>query len=310
MLSAIKKAVLFFFIVVVSLILFILIFPLVYKPDMIDPAQLDITGKFLQLDDGIKVHYMEQGKGDVLLLIHGYTSNLYSWNEVMPELSKKYRVIAVDLLGYGFTDKPKDATYNYRSFSDVIKKFLDKKGIRKLSIAGNSMGGGTAIRFALDHPAMVNKLILVDSSGVKFAHDPMLLIMFGTPGLNNFIFSIINKSIMKKSLEFCCYYNNDAVTDERAYLYTFSFRTKGSFNSVTKTVMQNDFDGLEDKLGTLKAPTLIIWGEKDMLIPATTAGKFHRLIPNSKLTIIEKCGHMPQEEKPAVTIAAIEGFLK
>lgn len=310
MINAVKKAVISFFIIVISIVLFIVIFPMVYKPGMVDPAQLEIAGDFLQLDNGIDIHYVEKGEGGTLMLVHGFTSNLFSWNEVMPELSSHYRVIALDLPGYGFSDKPEDVTYDYKLFSDSIKQFLDTKGIGKLSIAGNSMGGGTSIRFTLDHPGMVEKLILVDSAGVKFEHSPILTVMFGTPGLNNFIFSIISEGLVKRSLKTCCYYNDDAVTDERAHLYTLPFRTEGALNAASKTVMQNDFGSLESELGNIQAPTLIVWGEKDLLIPATAAGKFNRLIPDSKLVMIEKCGHMPQEEKPAETTAAFIDFLE
>jgi len=296
-------------IIFIAFIVFAVIFPMVHQTEVLDPSSIETGGDFIELDSGTTIHYREKGRGETLLLIHGFTSSSYTWLGVMPELSRHYHVLAPDVVGFGLSDKPPDAPYNYSYFAETINEFLDKKGVGKVSVAGNSMGGGIAIRYALDHPGRVKKLILVSSSGVEHGGTHWMFKIMATPGVNSFVSSINNRFIVARLLKRTCFYDPEVVTREKAEAYMLPFRTKGAMGAAAATMANNDWASLETGLNRLRMPVFIVWGDKDRLIYPAIAHKFHNLIPGSELRVIEKCGHMPQEEKPELTAEIFLDFL-
>lgn len=290
-------------------VIFFFVFPIVHKVETLDPATVKTDGKFMDIGDGITIHYREYGAGEPLLLIHGFTSSSYTWTDVAPELSKKYRVIAPDLPGFGLTSKPKDAPYNYKAFSEALIKLMDKLGVQKASVAGNSMGGGTALQLTLDHPDRVDKLILIDSAGVAHGDKDIMFRLMATPGINSFMSACNNPTFTALNLKKMAFYDDSKVTREKAEAYFLPFRTKGALNAAARTMNENDLAGPEPRLGEIKKETLIIWGDKDALIYPPVAYKFEKSIKGSRLEILEKCGHMPQEERPEETAAIMMRFL-
>jgi len=308
MIESIKKFFLLCAICVVAAVIFVMVFPLVHKTEVLDPRAAAPDGEFIALEDGLTLHYYEAGKGEPVVMIHGFSSWAYTWKENMPELSKGYRVLAPDLPGFGFSDRPAGAGYGYELFAGAVEKFLNAKGARRVSLIGNSMGGGVSIRFTLDHPERVRKLVLVDSAGVKM--NPHLgLTLLGVPGLNSFMSSINNRFFMSRILKRFCFYDGSVVTREKAEMYLLPFRTRGAMAAAAATINSIRPDFSEDDFKKIKAPVLIVWGEKDKIIYPAFATVFHRLIPGSKLVMIPKCGHLPQEEKPEEFNKIVSDFL-
>jgi len=298
-----------FMIAVAALIVFIIVFPLARPLETMTQREAAKDGKFITLDNGITLHYYEAGEGEPLLLIHGFLSYGYTWKDNIPALAAAgYHVIAPDLPGYGFSDKPSGIEYNYKTFSDTMKQLLDAKKIGRVSLVGNSMGGGVSIRFAIDNPGRVKKLVLVDSSGVR--HGPNTLFKLLTvPGLNRFMSSTLTPGTMKAIIGGTMFYDSKKVTAEKAESYFAPLRTRGSFDASQKTLKGNKFDFPDTELKKIAAPTLLIWGEQDKVINPAVANVFHSRIKGAELVFIPKCGHLPQEEKPVEFNKALTVFL-
>lgn len=285
-------------VLIIAFFLFAVVFPIFHKTETLDPKAAAPDGSFITLDNGVTIHYYEAGRGDTVVLIHGFCSWAYTWKENVPELSKKYRVLAPDLVGFGFSDKPAGAEYGYGLFSDTVKRFLDAKKAGRVSLVGNSMGGGVSIRFALDNPERVRELVLVDSAGIRHGRH-LGFEMLSVPGVNSFLSSVNNRFFMSRILKRFMFHDGSAVTSEKAEMYLLPFRTRGAMNAAGRTIKGIEPDFTDNDFRSIKAPTLIVWGEQDRVISPAFANVFHGKIPGSRLAMIPKCGHLPQEEKPA-----------
>lgn len=307
--NALSKALKVFMALLLVTVIFVIVFPIIHKVEVLDPIEVKTNGTFVDIGDGIYVHYKEYGQGEPLLLIHGYTSSSYTWTDVAPELAKHYRVITPDVVGFGLSSKPVDGNYNYEGFSNYMVAFLDKIGLDKVYIAGNSMGGGISIQFALDHPERVKKMVLIDSAGISHGRKPIIFGILSTPVINSFFGSLNSPFFTAISFRLMAFYDDSLVTPEKAEAYFQPFRTKGALNAAARTMKENDWGELEEQFAEISVPTLIIWGDKDAIIAPPIAYVFNKKIPGSTLLMLEKCGHMPQEEMPAKTAEAMIGFL-
>ncbi|MFA6448726.1 MAG: alpha/beta hydrolase [bacterium] len=311
--NAVKSAKRFFLyasIAAVALVLFAIIFPLVHKVETLDPRAATKEGAFIDLDNGLTLHYYEAGKGEPVVMVHGFLGCGYTWRKNIPALTAAgYHVFAPDLPGFGFSGKPRDIEYNYKTFADALNRFLDAKGVKRATLIGNSMGGGVSIRFALDYPDRINKLILVDASGIK--HDRNVFFKLITiPGVNSFIGSLFSRGTVMAAMKQSMFYDSKMATPEDADVYLAALRTPGSLNAAAMTMKTNKFDYDDEDFAKIKAPTLIIWGDKDKVISPAVASVFHHRIAGSQLVMIPKCGHLPQEEKPAEFNKIVLDFLK
>ena len=249
--------------------------------------------------DGVRVHYQEKGTGTPLILIHGFSSSTYSWKDLFEPLSKSFRVIAVDLKGFGFSSKP-DGDYTRRAQAILVGHLLDYLKIEKAWLAGNSMGGEVSLNFALQNPARVAGLILIDSAGVSVPGGNSL-----TPGYVRvpvvgpvlIALALTSDRLVRQGLE-KSFYDDAKITDERVAAYYRPLTTRGGQLAAGRARMQAGQFPIEPDLNRIRVPTLIIWGAEDALIPLAAGRKMNSLIKDSKLVIIEKCGHVPQEELP------------
>jgi pimeloyl-ACP methyl ester carboxylesterase len=279
-----------------------------------DEARADVPfaeySRFADID-GVRIHYQEKGTGTPLVLLHGFTSSTYSWKEIFEPLSQKYRVIAVDLKGFGFSEKP-DGDYTRRAQSVIIARLLDYLKIEKAWLAGNSMGGETVLNVALQNPQRVNGLILIDSAGVEAAGGGSL-----APGYARIPFAgraltalaLTSDKLVREGLQ-KSFYDDTKVTDERVAYYYRPLQTRGGQLAAFRARMQAGEFPIEADLGKINAPTLIIWGAKDELIPIEAGRRMNSLIKNSTLVVLEKCGHLPQEEMPERVLEEITKFIE
>lgn len=259
---------------------------------------------------GVRIHYQEKGSGVPIVLIHGFASSVYTWKDEFDVLAQKYHVIAVDLKGFGFSAKP-DGDYTRHAQGELVAALLDQLKIDKAWIVGNSMGGETAINVALSHPDKVLGLVLIDSSGVKVAGASSLSPWYlQIPAVGRLLTALAMTSdgLVRKGLE-TSFYDDSKISDDRVAFYYQPLRTSGGQLAVTRAKAQFEMLPIEDKLSTISVPTLIIWGAEDELIPLEAGKKMNSLIKGSKLVVIEKCGHVPQEEKPESVIKEIENFV-
>jgi pimeloyl-ACP methyl ester carboxylesterase len=270
-------------------------------------------GSFEKID-GIEIHLDQDGEGTPVILIHGYTSNLYTWRFNLHVLGRECSVWALDLPGFGYSDKPKDFDYTLSGYADFMAKFMDAAGIDKAILVGNSMGGIVAMTTYLKYPDRVEKLVLIDSDGYpeKEGAGFFLFDLMGWPVAGDILMSFNYRWVVKQSLLSGVYYNNVFVTDDVVDSYYNVFKTK---NGRKGPLWVGDgvygkvrFD--PEQIKKIAVPTLVIWGKEDTLIPVEDADYFGRDIKGAKVVVIPEAGHLPHEEKADVVNKLILDFVK
>jgi len=260
--------------------------------------------------DGVRIHYQEKGTGTPLLLLHGFTSSTYSWKDVFEPLSKTFRVIAVDFKGFGFSGKP-DGDYSSRAQATLIAHLLDYLKIDQAWLCGNSMGGEIALNVALLNPQRVAGLILIDSGGVEVPGSGSLApgyLLIPVVGRVLTALSLTSDKLVRQGLE-KSFFDHAKVTDERVANYYRPLQTRaGQLAALRARTQAADFS-IEQDLSRINVPTLIIWGAQDGIIPLEAGVKMSKLIRNSKLVILDSCGHLPQEEMPARVVDEVMSYI-
>ena len=268
------------------------------------------SSRFAEID-GVRIHYQERGVGTPLVLIHGFTSSTYSWKDVFEPLSRSFRVIAVDLKGFGFSGKP-DGDYTRRAQAQLVVLLLDSLKIEKAWLVGNSMGGEVALNVALANPQRVAGLILIDSAGVAVPGGGSLApayVRLPFVGRALMALALTSDKLVREGLE-KSFFDDAKVTTERVAHYYQPLKTRGGQLAALRARTQWGQFPIEPELGKINARTLIIWGAEDSLIPLAAGRTMNSLIKNSKLVIFEKCGHLPQEEMPERVLDEVTKFIE
>ncbi len=251
---------------------------------------------------GVKIHYQEAGSGPAVILLHGLGGDLSNWAQTIGPLSQKYRVIVPDQIGFGRSDKP---MINYRvgTLVDFLDGFYKELKLERASLVGNSLGGWTAAAYALAHPEKVERLVLVDAAGFAITGDVDPRILNGlNPSTRDAVKQVMSLVFYNKQI-----YASDAAVDllfARKMTAGDGYTIQRFIDSITRGE-----DVLDNKLGAVKPPTLIIWGREDGLTPIAMGERFKKEIQGSELVVLEKCGHVPQLEKAAEFNAALVKFL-
>ncbi|CAN5834753.1 alpha/beta hydrolase [soil metagenome] len=268
------------------------------------------SSRFAEID-GVRIHYQEKGVGTTLILLHGFTSSTYSWKDVFEPLSRNFRVIAVDLKGFGFSGKP-DGDYSRRAQGQLVAHLLKHLKIETAWLGGSSMGGEVALNVALANPRHVAGLILIGSGGVEVKGNSSLApayVRIPFVGRALTALALTSDKLVREGLE-KSFFDDSKITVERVAHYYRPLRTRGGQLAALRARTQADQFPVEQDLGRVNARTLIIWGAEDVLIPLAAGRRMNSLIKNSKLVIIEKCGHLPQEEMPKRVLDEITKFIE
>lgn len=273
--------------------------------------------KFISLD-GMSVHYRDEGNATdsiPIVLLHGTGASLHTWEGWVNALKKDHRVIRMDLPAYGLTGPNPTGEYSQEFYATFVNDFLTKIGVSKCIIAGNSLGGSIAWNFALKYPEKTSKIILVDAGGyaTKSKSVPIAFQIAGFPVIKNLFKYVTPRSIVQKSVE-NVYADKSKVTPKLVDRYFELSLREGNRKAFIDRMSAFRNKGIEsDKslnIKTLQMPTLIIWGDKDFLIPIDVAEKFHADLPNDTLVIFKNLGHTPMEEDATTTVEAVKSFLK
>lgn len=246
---------------------------------------------------GQSIRYIEAGQGRAVILLHGLGAVKEMWMANFAALALGHHVYALDQLGFGHSDKPL-LEYKIATWVDFLYGFMQSENIRTATLVGNSLGGWIALEFTAQHPEMVEKLVLVDAAGLAWGR--------GGPVVD------LNPSSMAgwRTLLESLFYDKKMVSDQVVLrVFTDHLRNNDGY-TIERTLAgfaQAQFE--DDKLKSIHAPTLVVWGREDELLPVARGEKFRDGIPGAKLVVLEQCGHLPQLEKADEFNRAVLDFL-
>ena len=264
--------------------------------------------------NGMAVHYRDEGlKTDSLpiVLLHGTASSLHTFDAWASVLKYDMRVIRLDLPGFGLTGPFPDRNYAMTEYVEFIRDFLAARGIKKCILAGNSLGGNIAWQVAARHPDLVDQLILIDAAGYPMVSksSPLVFRMARIPVVNHLLTFITPRFLAKASVK-NVYADKSKVTSELATRYFDLTLREGNRQALVDRM--NTPPNPEDiaLIKKIRQPTLVLWGEEDQLIPVSEAQRFHADLPHDVVVILKGVGHVPMEESPKESLAAVQSFLK
>jgi pimeloyl-ACP methyl ester carboxylesterase len=244
---------------------------------------------------------VEQGEGEPVILIHGFLYHTVMWKQNIDALAKKFKVYAIDLWGWGFSERLKETEYSFGRYSRQVIGFMDALKIPKASLVGQSMGGGISVYTAAHFPDRVARLVLVDPAVIPY---PMTTVgrIYQLPYVGEFLNAIPGDALMKNNLKSVWFYDPKKVTDEYAEEVLRPMTVKGSNSGmmyILRNVLKEPYVQNEaEKLAQYNKPILIVHGREDKAVPLDRSQALNTLWKGSRLVIFDQAGHTPHEEYP------------
>ncbi|MHA8065853.1 alpha/beta fold hydrolase [Aquirufa sp. ROCK2-A2] len=275
------------------------------------PKYVNAESEFMPIM-GMNVHYRDEGNPTdsiPVLLIHGMSSSLHTFDSVALDLKKTHRVISLDLPAFGLTGPNPDNTYSLDYYAQFLEEFRKKLKINQWSLAGNSLGGAISWNYAINFPKNVHRLILIDAAGYPKLNEKGSLgfKIASTPIINNLMLYVTPKSLVRASL-MSVYFDPKVVTDAQVERFHDVAIREGN-RAAALSIFKSGFKADYKKIKSVTAPTLILWGDKDNLIDVANVQSFQKDIKNSKAVIFPNVGHVPMEEIPHQVSKEINQFL-
>jgi pimeloyl-ACP methyl ester carboxylesterase len=286
-----------------------------------DPAEMQAkyggeNARFAGIANGLRIHYRDEGApdGPVLVLIHGSSASLHTWEPLVERLSGRYRIISYDQPGHGLTGPHPRDDYSANAMLEALDAVVAAAGVERFSLAGNSMGGWVAWRYALAHPGRIEAMILINSAGAPLREGetaPPLNLGFRLQQkkwLRPLLREVTPRRLVKASLEGTVV-DRAIVTEEMVDRYWELIRYPGNRRASGFRVDVDREPAIFDRISEITAPTLILWGAEDRLIYASAARTFDERLPFSRAIVYENIGHLPMEETPDRVALDIGDFL-
>jgi pimeloyl-ACP methyl ester carboxylesterase len=263
--------------------------------------------------DNTSIHYQEAGKLDApaMVLIHGFASSTLVWSKVLlPLADAGYRVIAPDMLGYGYSGKPRTGEYTIGSQAKMINGLLERLRIPQAYIVGSSYGAAVAATIALDYPERAEKLVLV---GAVTNNDPtryLVMRLFKSPLIGDVVspFLLGSRRLLRRRMK-RVYDRHAWVLDERRVeARHLPLRAANTHRAILRTVRRWDAERISQDAHKIEQPTLILWGENDREVPLSNGESLQQEIEDSRLIVFRNCGHLPHEEFPREFTEVVSAF--
>jgi len=280
-----------------------------------DRSRADLEARYLRSPQdlleigGVLVHVRDTGPRDApaVMMLHGTGSSLHTFEPWAEALEGDYRVIRFDLPGSGLSGPDPTGTYTDARSMAIMLGILDRLGVDRAALIGNSIGGRLAWNFAAAHPDRVDRLILISpdgfaSPGFEYGRPPEI------PAFLSLIRYALPKALLRPSIA-AAYGDPDALTEETLERYHALLLAPGNRDAMIERMRQTILVDPEPILREITVPVLLLWGEKDGMIPVANAGDYMRALPRSRLVTLPSLGHVPQEEDPGASVAAVRDFL-
>jgi len=259
---------------------------------------------------GVNLHYQDTGPSKnaiPIVFLHGFGASLQTWDTWAQALSDDYRVISVDLPGFGLTGEDPSGIYTDQRSVEVLEAFLKELNIPKVVLVGNSMGGKFAWQFAARYPNQVSKLVLISpdgyaSPGIQYGKKP------DVPAIADLYRYFFSKTFLAMNLK-PAYADPNTLNDTLVNRYYDLMLAPGVRGAVLGRMQQTVLQDPVPSLASIQVPTLLIWGEKDAFIPISNSNDYLKVMPNAKRVSLPNIGHLPQEEQPSIGLAALKEFL-
>lgn len=265
--------------------------------------------RFVEVN-GMMVHCRVSGSGDPLVLLHDAQSSLHTWDGWIDTLRPHYRVVSVDLPGFGLTGPHPRGSYSAFMYVEFLDSLAVKLGLERFHLAGNGLGAQIAWQYASEKPQRVNKLILMNAPGFEAKSKTPMDYLSSTPVLNRLFWRITPEAGIRIFLE-QVYADDKAVTDSLVKRHFDLLLHPGNRKAYTaRASVKDNRPPVMSFIREIKSPTLIVWGAEDAVISPEHAYQFHQNIPGSALRIYPNTGHWPQEENPERTVSEARAFLE
>ncbi|NLM77921.1 MAG: alpha/beta hydrolase [Ruminococcaceae bacterium] len=254
--------------------------------------------------DGAELAYRRHGQdGLPLLMIHGFMGSSYDYASIFPTLAEHYQVIAVDLIGFGLSDKSPDLDYSKANMARLCGLLMDDLGFSRYAVLGHSMGGEVAINLALLHPQKTEQLILLNSAGLTDIQRGF------SQRLPAWLIDGVFQNYVLQRLYFPTVFFDRQKAGTDVFQSFYYFNNLIPAETLQKLIQDNDSGSLKNQLADISQPVLLIWGAHDRTIPLEQGQAMDQLLPDSSLMVFEDCGHLTFLEKPTETCAALLQFL-
>ena len=259
---------------------------------------------------GVNLHYQDTGPSKnaiPILFLHGFGASLQTWDTWAQALSEDYRVVSVDLPGFGLTGEDPSGIYTDQRSVEVLEAFLKELNIPKVVLVGNSMGGKFAWQFAARYPNQVTKLVLISpdgyaSPGIEYGKK------IEVPAIADLYRYFFSRMFLVMNLK-PAYANPNTLNDALVNRYYDLMLAPGVRGAILARMQQTVLQDPVPSLASIQVPTLLIWGEKDAFIPISNSNDYLKVMPNAKRVSLPNIGHLPQEEQPSIGLAALKDFL-
>ena len=288
------------------------------RPQLIDRWMTDMTGAYISgFKAGIfKGHYTEVGgSGRPVIALHGFGESIFAWRHLAPALATTHQVHLIDLRGHGRSEMPRDGCYAPRCHAELLHEYIVEHQLTDVTVMGHSMGGGVALLLALQilahGRASLAGIVLLDSMFYT-QRVPLFISAMRTPLLGGTMVNLTPPAMSTTIILREAFYDKRKITPEIVEAYAAALHRPGGRHALLQTARQIiDTDAsIEPELAAITAPALIIWGANDTIVAPKVADDIGRLLRHSSVHILPECGHCPNEEQPAATLALIQEFLR
>ncbi len=253
---------------------------------------------------------------DTFLLLHGYAGSSFTWRAWAPRLAERGRVLLVDLKGFGEAPKPADMAYGPLDQAALVTRLIEERDLRRLTLIGHSLGGGIALLTARslvrNGDARLDRLVLVAAAAYDQRMPPFVKLA-DHPRLSSLLMGVLSTRLIVRSVLRSIVYDPSRVDEAQVRGYAAPLRSPGAVRALIESARQlrpAELDELVASYPEIDVPTLLLWGREDPVVPLTIGQRLARELPDAHLHVLDGCGHLPAEERPEASFAALEAFLE
>jgi pimeloyl-ACP methyl ester carboxylesterase len=262
-------------------------------------------GTFVTVE-GVRVRYLDVGEGPAVVLLHGFASSIENWVAVIPALKAKHRVLALDLKGFGWTDRP-TGDYSPAAQAALVRAVMKERGIDNAAIVAHSWGSSVALAFALAYPEATDRLALYDA-WVYESQLPSMFQLARAQGVGEFLFAAFYSERGDERLAHA-FYDPEIIPEKLIEDVERAMERPGTRAAALEAVRGMRFAEVESRYPTIKAPTLLLWGREDVVTPLSIGERLSRELPGARLVVYPRCGHFPMIEAIAASNRELLAFL-